>query len=447
MLCSSWQDLCPQAPLPSTNLLVITASPNLSTININNINTQGLTNLSITNTGLTSVSLEGFTDLTHLDLRNNNLSSLTRPQTQNIEELYLSGNDWSCFTEEDNSLILSRFTHAMEMFWLLEKKFLQAWRDRAETFCSQSKVKATLLKERQDKEDNSEQLKPFLSFVLKATKSCPDECECHIGRNIIKRNGIFLDCSNRNLTRLPDNIPSNVISLDISHNKLTQFSFSDAMKNYIFHLNISNNKISTLEIFRPSQFFPAPYSATQPLEQFVLDVRNNKIETVPYWILVLKLRYTLLLSGNPIKCSCEETPQYMSFWEIVGEEGPECEVCQPSMRKTNLQILIVVEILALVGLGAMFYRDWRNYKNNRKLPLLADYVPHWIPAFPFSLIGSEQNKISSLMSRKLSNISSFDSFRKPAGAPAKTSSAAQLKSDHMHRELRLRLSKCVDSTL
>jgi len=84
----------------------------------------------------------------------------------------------------------------------------------------------------------------------------------------------------------------------------------------------------------------------------------------------------------------------------------------------------------------MFYRDWRNYKNNRKLPLLADYIPDWIPAFPFSLIGSEENKIS--LFRKLSEISSFDSFRKSSEAPAKTSSATQLKSDQMHRELRLR---------
>ena len=157
------------------------------------------------------------------------------------------------------------------------------------------------------------------------------------------------------------------------------------------------------------------------------------------------------------------------------EEGPKCEVCQPSMRNTYLQIVIVIEILALVGLGkivlvkdcpcqmnlepltviqlqgAMFYRDWRNYKNKRKLPLLADYVPDWIPAFPFSLTGSEENRISSLMSRKLSNISSFDSFRKSAGAPAKTSSATQVKSEPMHMELRLRFreleSKCLNSTL
>merc|ERR1712150_148632 len=103
------------------------------------------------------------------------------------------------------------------------------------------------------------------------------------------------------------------------------------------------------------------------------------IQKIPYWILALeKLRCKLLLSGNTIKCSCEEAPQYMSFWEIVGaQEGPKCDVCPPQ-RNSILKILIVMEILALVGLGAMFYRDWKAYKTSRRLPLLADYVPHWI---------------------------------------------------------------------
>ena len=63
-----------------------------------------------------------------------------------------------------------------------------------------------------------------------------------------------------------------------------------------------------------------------------------------------------------------------------------------------------MEILALVGLGLMFYRDWKAYKTSRKLPALADYVPDWIPAFPFSLTGPQEKKrkksISSNSSKK-----------------------------------------------
>ena len=40
MRCDGWADWCPRAPLPSTSLLAITASPDLSTINISNINSQ-----------------------------------------------------------------------------------------------------------------------------------------------------------------------------------------------------------------------------------------------------------------------------------------------------------------------------------------------------------------------------------------------------------------------
>ena len=97
---------------------------------------------------------------------------------------------------------------------------------------------------------------------------------------------------------------------------MTRLSFSGVMKK-ISYLNISNNKISSLEMFRSSQFFPTSYSSNSSDHIFlVLDVRNNEIKTIPYWILAIQPRYTLLLSGNPIKCSCEEATQYSSFWEV-----------------------------------------------------------------------------------------------------------------------------------
>ena len=40
LVCRDWQDSCPHDPISATNLLVITASPSLSTINISNIITQ-----------------------------------------------------------------------------------------------------------------------------------------------------------------------------------------------------------------------------------------------------------------------------------------------------------------------------------------------------------------------------------------------------------------------
>ena len=83
----------------------------------------------------------------------------------------------------------------------------------------------------------------------------------------------------------------------------------------ISYLNIANNQISSLEMFRSSQFFPTEYSANSS-DNIKLDIRNNQIRTIPYWILAQKPRYTLLLSGNPIECSCDEAPQYRSFWEV-----------------------------------------------------------------------------------------------------------------------------------
>ena len=103
------------------------------------------------------------------------------------------------------------------------------------------------------------------------------------------------------------------------------------------------------------------------------------------------------------------------------EESLEIEDC-PAVTSSylHLHLIIAGEIVGLVALGiielfshlsirslllgVMFYRDWKVYKTTRKLPLLASYVPTWVPAFPFNLMGSEKK---SKTSRKISNISSF----------------------------------------
>ena len=109
LTCDRWEDQCPHRPLPATSRLLITDSPHLQRISETNIQTKGLASLTITNTGLTEISLEEFSDLTFLDLRNNKLRALARVGS-GIRELYLAGNDWSCFSGEPlDSPVFSRY--------------------------------------------------------------------------------------------------------------------------------------------------------------------------------------------------------------------------------------------------------------------------------------------------------------------------------------------------
>ena len=109
LTCDRWEDQCPHRPLPATSRLLITDSPHLQRISETNIQTKGLASLTITNTGLTELNLGEFSDLTVLDLRNNKLRALARVGS-GIRELYLAGNDWSCFSGEPlDSPVFSRY--------------------------------------------------------------------------------------------------------------------------------------------------------------------------------------------------------------------------------------------------------------------------------------------------------------------------------------------------
>ena len=109
LTCDRWEDQCPHRPLPATSRLLITDSPHLRRISETNIQTKGLARLTITNTGLTELNLEEFSDLIYLDLRNNKLRALARVGS-GIRELYLAGNDWSCFSGEPlDSPVFSRY--------------------------------------------------------------------------------------------------------------------------------------------------------------------------------------------------------------------------------------------------------------------------------------------------------------------------------------------------
>ena len=117
----------------------------------------------------------------------------------------------------------------------------------------------------------------------------------------------------------------------------------------IAHLYISNNEIFSLESLRSSQFFQ------KQKQELVLDIRNNLISTIPYWMFDIQHSSQLFLSGNPIKYSCDQAPQYRQFLEAHKLEA-KAEDCPSEAGSSHLlEVVIAGEILLLVALGNILY--------------------------------------------------------------------------------------------
>ncbi|XP_055513573.1 oligodendrocyte-myelin glycoprotein [Leucoraja erinacea] len=100
----------------------------------------------------------------------------------------------------------------------------------------------------------------LLSVLSSAAATCPLECLC-------SHNARHIDCSGRNLTALPNNIQTNIISLNLSHNAIEDLD--DRLTEFINlrFLDISNNNLSNMPTLLP-------------LALWELDASNNYIKTL-----------------------------------------------------------------------------------------------------------------------------------------------------------------------
>lgn len=153
-------------------------------------------------------------------------------------------------------------------------------------------------------------------FILEYMKQnqleadCPKGCKCQGNvmlyqtteggeNNLVLYTGV--DCSNLGLTKLPEKLPENTISLNVSNNSISTLSALVDNNSYLSvgSLFADDNVITSINELDGSKF----------LDNFTkLSLKNNKIKSIPLYILSNleknlngKLIY---LGGNRIDCDC-----------------------------------------------------------------------------------------------------------------------------------------------
>ena len=211
------------------------------------------------------------------------------------------------------------------------------------------------------------------------------------------------------MTELPSNLPSNTIALDMSNNMLEDNLEVLTSSNYkqIRKLNMSNNQLNSLEVFRYSTFLfksrtkePNKCQNCQIWSQettklSILDLRQNNLSVFPSWLYSSQLQSRLYLSSNPWLCPCAQALQFTSFYQKNSDFLPDggslacmdmpCRLTDLSIRedckteKINPYVVIIgVELFLFVVLGCQFYKDWKMYKTTRQLPWISRHLPRWL---------------------------------------------------------------------
>ena len=115
-------------------------------------------------------------------------------------------------------------------------------------------------------------LSPFFQLIVVSLllisqnfcEACPSECVCY---EYAQR----IDCSNRQLTKIPENLPNSVRYLDLSFNKLSELHASDFISNRdLRQVNFDHNQIVIIG--------PSTFALQKNLE--LLSIAHNELQTL-----------------------------------------------------------------------------------------------------------------------------------------------------------------------
>ncbi|XP_058478377.1 leucine-rich repeat-containing protein 3-like [Solea solea] len=167
----------------------------------------------------------------------------------------------------------------------------------------------------------------WLLATIVTAYSCPTTCHC------TDRNGVVVQCTSRNLEKIPPDLPKDTVVLLLSSNHIrhvTKEAFADL--HHLKELDLSHNAIETVEA-----------GAFQGISEGLrsLDLSNNHLTSLPKDTFA-KLHAPVRLSHNPWHCECslqEVLRELRLDPETVNEVSCHTSVQDEYVGQTVIQVL------------------------------------------------------------------------------------------------------------
>ncbi|KAG8238652.1 hypothetical protein J437_LFUL018459 [Ladona fulva] len=217
---------------------------------------------------------------------------------------------------------------------------------------------------------------------------CPDghpwHCLCHM-HNVVWHSGgegglrpgggrskrpdwlvpmITVDCSNRNLTKLPSRLPDNTTTLSVKGNKISDIRPLATNEDYrdVRDVYLDDNEVTSIDVLEGSYWL---------LNFRLLSLRGNQITKLPVYAIDAAIEsnsraWGIYLGKNPWDCACSSAPALRDFLAKYGStvardvQDVRCAFAEGD----DLSLEPVVELsrseVCLDGLGDWVHGDWSD---------------------------------------------------------------------------------------
>lgn len=336
----------------------------------------------MSNNGLNEISpriLKNLMNLELLDISYNNLSSI--PNTNGSQKnltLNTRGND--------NMLCKS----AHEVLGRGSIKFV----DPAKTFC--------LTNPKSWFDSPTSVSLSQLQRLKQLENECPKfdggrKCICDVERvNYVSEEHVVfnarVDCSGLSLLTLPDKLPPDTITLNVSNNSISSllhFRSTEVSYTPLQNLIADHNEITSILDLESSIFI-------QHFDK--LSLRHNKLKSIPIYLLSNTMDRNpqgavVYLEGNQITCDCNAAKvlkiwllarqSHISDYDKIECDGSlpvlglsETKLCRSYVDWTDyIYLIIIAEILLLIALICKVSYDYYIFKTHGFLPWPASQIP------------------------------------------------------------------------
>ncbi|XP_025420320.1 protein halfway isoform X3 [Sipha flava] len=198
-----------------------------------------------------------------------------------------------------------------------------------------------------------------VEIINKIFEDCPQNCSCKsYGYDMVQDTStlhtVQVDCSYKQLSNLPENLPENTVLLNVTNNNITSIEtlISDHTYKTLRYLYADENKISNILSLEGSTF----------IDNFlVLSLRLNQLKSIPMYILQNSFikefeGHIVKLGGNELQCDCS-TVQSLKIWLLSNRlHIPDYDEILCDNFQYKLKVIDLDQKLACITQA-----DWTHY--------------------------------------------------------------------------------------